>query len=86
MTFLSIKERRNAGKASLKNRQLGRRKDIDEDDDDDDDNDDDDNDEDNLDKTNENVKNLREKRFRDYASLEYNGEIYMVIDFYFINL
>ncbi len=51
-------------------------------DDDDDDDDDDENDKDALDRTDENITNFREKRFRDFASMEYNGEIYMVVWFY----
>ena len=35
------------------------------------------------DKADENVSNIRERRFREFASIEYNGEIYMVILFYF---
>ncbi len=46
--------------------------------DDDDDDDDGDNDKDESDKMNENVSNMREKRFLEFASIEYNGEIYMV--------
>jgi len=81
--FLSIKQRRNTGKASLKNRQIDQRKHIDDDDDDDDD---DENEKDELDTTDDSTTSLRERRFRDFASVEYNEEIYMVIYFYFINL
>ncbi len=79
---MSIKERRNTGKASLKNRQIEGRKHIDDDDDDDDD----ENEKDELDTTDDSTISLRERRFRDFASVEYNEEIYMVIYFYFINL
>jgi hypothetical protein len=78
---LSIKERRNTRNASLKNRQIERRKHIDDDDDDDDENE-----KDELDTTDDSTTSLRERRFRDFASVEYNEEIYMVIYFYFINL
>ncbi len=71
-----FKERRNAGIASLRNRSFERKKEnIDVDDDDDDDGE---NDKDESDKMNENVSNMREKRFLEFASIEYNGEIYMV--------
>jgi hypothetical protein len=70
--FLSIKERRNAGKSSIKNQQLEQYKDLDNEDDD----------EDELDKSDENITNIREKRFRSFASIEFNDEIYMVVLFY----
>jgi hypothetical protein len=74
------KERRNAGRASFQNRSIERKKkDIDEDDDDDDDdNKDEEKEKDEVDPTEENVSNIRERRFRDFASIEYNEEIYMV--------
>ncbi|CAF2997501.1 unnamed protein product [Rotaria sp. Silwood2] len=72
--------RRNARKALSKNWQIERRKDID--DDDDDDVDDEENDKDDLNIADKTISNIRERRFRDFASIEYNEEIYMTpIDF-----
>jgi len=48
--------------------------------DDDDDDDEDEKDKQDLEKSDEHVTNMREKRFREFASIEYNGEIYMVIN------
>ncbi len=73
-----VKERRNAGKAFSKHRSIEASKIIDEDEDDDDD---DKKDKEEMDRTDESITSIRERRFRSFASLEYNGEIYMVIDF-----
>ncbi|CAF3582239.1 unnamed protein product [Rotaria sordida] len=64
-------ERRNAQKALSKNSKIQRRKDID------DDNDDEENVKDDLNRTDKSVTNIYERRFHDFASIEYNGEIYM---------
>ncbi|CAF0750491.1 unnamed protein product [Rotaria sordida] len=64
-------ERRNARKALSKNSKIQRRKDID------DDNDDEENVKDDLNRTDKSVTNIYERRFHDFASIEYNGEIYM---------
>jgi hypothetical protein len=77
-----FKERRNAGKVLSKHRLLEDKKALDDDDDDIDDN----VDENEIDKTDESVTNIRERRFREFASIEYNGEIYMVAEFYLISL
>ncbi|CAF4019075.1 unnamed protein product, partial [Adineta steineri] len=74
-------ERRNVGLSSSQSRFMERNKDNIDDDDDDDDDDNDEN-KDESDKTKENVSNMREKRFREFASVEYNDEIYMTpLDF-----
>jgi hypothetical protein len=70
--FLSVKERRNASSRNRSFKQ--RRDDIDEDDDD----------KNEFDKIDESVTNIRERRFRQFASIEYNDEIFMVV--YYINL
>ncbi len=75
--FVFSKERRNAARASFQNRSIERKKDIDDEDDDDDDKDEE-KEKDEVDQTDENVSNIRERRFRDFASIEYNEEIYMV--------
>ncbi|CAF0768424.1 unnamed protein product [Rotaria sordida] len=64
-------EKRNARKALSKNSKIQRRKDID------DDNDDEENVKDDLNRTDKSVTNIYERRFHDFASIEYNGEIYM---------
>jgi hypothetical protein len=46
--------------------------------DDDDDDDDDDNARIEAEQIDEPISNARERRFRDFASIEYNGDIYMV--------
>ncbi|CAF0962475.1 unnamed protein product [Adineta steineri] len=75
-------ERRNLGKTLAKYRHLPHKKDLDDDDDDEEEDDDDNSNNDELDRSDEKVKNIREKRFRDFSSLEYNGEIYMTpLDF-----
>ena len=48
-------------------------------DDDDDDDDDDEKEKKKSDVGDESISSLREKRFREFASIEYNGEVYMVI-------
>ncbi|CAF1578013.1 unnamed protein product [Rotaria magnacalcarata] len=74
-------ERRNAGKTLSKTWQLERRKNID-DDNEDDDEDKDENEKDDLSRTEEKIKNIREKRFYDFASIEYDEEIFMTpVDF-----
>ena len=74
MNFI-FKERKNAGTASNRYRLLQRKKeDLDEDDEDDED----ETEKIDLDKSDENVSNLRERRFRDFASIEYRDEIFMV--------
>jgi hypothetical protein len=78
---LFIKERRNAGKAFSKNRSIEASKNIDDDDDDDDNEEEKDKEE--MDITDESISSVRERRFRSFASIEYNGEIYMVIDVLF---
>jgi hypothetical protein len=68
-----FQERRNAKSASARNRLIDRKKeDFDEDDDEKE------NEKDNFEKPDENVMNMRERRFREFASVEYNDEIYMV--------
>ncbi len=52
----------------------------------DDDDDDDDDDENESDRADESVTNIRERRFREFGSIEYNDEIYMVVEFYLISL
>ncbi|CAF3704603.1 unnamed protein product [Adineta steineri] len=75
-------ERRNVGLSSSQSRFMERNKDNIDDDDDDDDDDDNDENKDESDKMKENVSNMREKRFREFASVEYNDEIYMTpLDF-----
>ncbi|CAF0871345.1 unnamed protein product [Adineta steineri] len=75
-------DRRNLGKTLAKYRHLPHKKDLDDDDDEEEEDDDDENNNDELDRADEKVKNIREKRFRDFSSLEYNGEIYMTpVDF-----
>ena len=37
---------------------------------------------DTLENNDDNVGNVREKRFREFGSVEYNGEIYMVTNIY----
>lgn len=79
-------ERRGSGAASFHHRAVERNKDkrydLDEDDDDDDDDNKQQGDKDGSDQTDEHVANVRERRFRDFASVEYNGEIYMTpLDF-----
>ncbi|CAF5203140.1 unnamed protein product, partial [Rotaria magnacalcarata] len=69
-------ERRNAGKTLSKTWQLELRKNID-DDNEDDDEDKDENEKDDLSRTEEKIKNIREKRFYDFASIEYDEEIFM---------
>ena len=72
-TCIVFQERRNAKTASARNRLIDRKKeDFDEDDDDKE------NDKDNLEKSDAEVTNMRERRFREFASVEYNDEIYMV--------
>ncbi|CAF3945148.1 unnamed protein product [Rotaria sp. Silwood2] len=69
-------ERRNAKIASSRSRFIEQKhKKIDDDDDDDDDDEDDDDNESNT--TVQTVSNMRERRFREFASIEYNGQIYM---------
>jgi hypothetical protein len=51
---------------------------VHEDDDDDDDDEKKKDETDDSDKMNENVSNMRERRFREFASVVYNEEIYMV--------
>jgi len=65
-----------------KNRLLEDKNALDDDDDDIDDN----GDENEIDRIDESVTNVRERRFREFASIEYNGEIYMVVEFYLISL
>jgi len=77
-----FQERRNAGKVLSKNRLLEDKNALDDDDDDIDDN----GDENEIDRIDESVTNVRERRFREFASIEYNGEIYMVVEFYLISL
>jgi len=74
---LFFKERKNAKMASFRNRFIEQKKDeFDEDDDEEE------NEKDVSDKIEENVTNVREKRFREFASVEYNDEIYMTpVDF-----
>ena len=78
----SVQERRSGGAASFHHRAVERNKDKrydpDDDDDDDDDEDKQQGNKDGSDKNEEHVANVRERRFRDFASVEYNGEIYMV--------
>jgi hypothetical protein len=50
--------------------------------DDDDEDEEDENEKIDSDKIDENVSNLRERRFRDFASVEYHDEIFMVNSFY----
>ncbi|CAF0982200.1 unnamed protein product [Rotaria sordida] len=69
-------ERRNARKALSKNSKIKRRKDIDDDDDDEE------NDRDDLNRTDKRITNIYERRFHDFGSIEYNGEIYMVVYVY----
>ncbi|UJR33250.1 hypothetical protein I4U23_020705 [Adineta vaga] len=79
-------ERRNVGRSPQAYRYSEHKQDQidnDEDDDDDDDNNDKKNtDADDLDDADESITNIRGKRFRDFSSLEYDGEIYMTaVDF-----
>ncbi|UJR13935.1 hypothetical protein I4U23_000940 [Adineta vaga] len=85
LSLLRIKaaeyERRNAGTAFSRNQKKDIRV-VDDDDDDDDDGDGKGKENDELDKSNEHVSNARERRFREFASVEYNDEIYMTpVDF-----
>ncbi|CAF4634784.1 unnamed protein product [Rotaria socialis] len=77
-------ERRNERTASTKSHfiEQKKRKLADNDDDDDDDDEDEDDDKNELDKNDEVKTNPREKRFREFSSVEYNGDIYMTpLDF-----
>ena len=82
-THSSAQERRSNGAASFHHRAVERNKENRYDDDDDDDDDDEEHKQqeskDGSDKADDHVANVRERRFRDFASVEYNGEIYMVI-------
>jgi hypothetical protein len=75
MKSFVFKERKSTGIASTRYRLMQRKKEnLDEDDEDDED----ENEKIDLDKADENVSNLRERRFRDFASVEYRDEIFMV--------
>ncbi len=74
-----FQERRNVGTASSRNRFIKRKTEHTEEDDEDDD--DEKNEKDDTDKIEENVSNIRERRFREFASVEYDDEIYMVNEF-----
>lgn len=74
---LSFKERRNAEReeSKMSTNAMKRKFHITDDDDDDDDGE-----ERSEENTDENIDNLRQRRFREFASVEYMGEIYMVIN------
>ncbi|CAF2150068.1 unnamed protein product [Rotaria magnacalcarata] len=76
-------ERRNERTASTQSHFIEQqKKKLADDDDDDDEDEDEDDDKNELDKNDEVKTNSREKRFREFSSVEYNGEIYMTpLDF-----
>ncbi|CAF4659408.1 unnamed protein product [Rotaria sp. Silwood1] len=74
LSALTVQAAEFLRKAFSKNSQIERRKNID----DDDDVDDEENEKDDLNTTDKSINNVRERRFCDFASIEYNGEIYMI--------